>query len=94
MQLIVYLTFVRKSFQKKFGGDLTSLNDKIKGINKEEITKLISKIPDENDKLRKELTNKLNNLVADYNILVAYYNKKYYKQGFEDATNLIRICGK
>lgn len=72
--------------------DIITLKNKIKGIKKEEITKLINNISQENKEIKEKLTHSIDNLVADYNIMLAYYNKKYYKQGFEDALEIERKC--
>lgn len=77
-----------------FGKGLPELQQKIKGINREEITKIINNIPQGNAELKEKLTYTIDNLIADYNIMLAYYNKKYYKQGFEDAKNIMKICDK
>lgn len=65
-----------------------ALKDRLKNIDRKEIDELISTIPEEKADIKQELTNSIDNLIADYNIIVAYYNKKYYKQGYIDATNL------
>ena len=65
-----------------------ALKDRLKNIDRKEIDELISTSPEEKADIKQELTNSIDNLIADYNIIVAYYNKKYYKQGYIDATNL------
>lgn len=70
------------------------MKQKIKDINRKEITKIINNIPQENNELKEKLETCIDNLIADYNIMLAYYNKKYYKQGFEDATCIMKICEK
>ncbi len=72
--------------------DFDILKDKVKHIKKEEIDKLISAIPTQYNLIKKQLTSNIENLIMDYNITMAYYNKKYYKQGFKDATKLNNIC--
>jgi len=72
--------------------DMSILKNRVKDIKRNEISKLIESIPDENGKLKENLANSIENLVADYNVMLAYYNKKYYKQGFEDAAFLGREC--
>lgn len=72
----------------KYGDDITFLKNRLKNIDRKEINELISSIPKEKSNIKEKLTNSIDNLVADYNIIVAYYNKKYYKQGFIDATNI------
>ncbi len=69
--------------------DMSFLRNRIKGIKREEIENLICNVPHEN---KEKLFNKIDNLIADYNIMLAYYNKKYYKQGFEDALEIERKC--
>lgn len=77
-----------------FGNGLPELQQKIKDINRKEITEIINNIPQENNELKEKLETCIDNLIADYNIMLAYYNKKYYKQGFEDAKNIMKICDK
>lgn len=72
--------------------DMALLKNRVKGIKKEEITKLIADIPQENTDLKEKLIDRIDNMVADYNIMLAYYNKKYYKQGFEDALEIEIKC--
>lgn len=69
--------------------DMSYLKNRVKGIKREEIESLISNVPQEN---KEKLFSNIDNLIADYNIMLAYYNKKYYKQGFEDALEIERKC--
>lgn len=77
-----------------FQEDRNKLGNCLKEINKEAIKEIINKIPQDNKNLKIQLEEQIDNLIADYNIILAYYNKKYYKQGFNDAINLNIICSK
>ena len=74
---------------KEIQNDMFYLKNRVKGIKKEEIKDLITNISQDN---KERLLNSIDNLIADYNIILAYYNKKYYKQGFEDALEIERKC--
>lgn len=74
---------------KDIQADMCFLKNRIKGIKREEIESLISCVPQAN---KEKILSNIDNLVADYNIILAYYNKKYYKQGFEDALEIERKC--
>ena len=74
--------------------DLNILKNKVRDLNRKEINKIFETIPEENSNLKEQLINSVDNLVADYNVLMAYFNKKYYKQGFEDANYLRKECNK
>lgn len=69
--------------------DMSFLKNRVKGIKREEIESLISDVPQGN---KEKILSNIDNLIADYNIMLAYYNKKYYKQGFEDALEIERKC--
>lgn len=72
--------------------DSSKINNGIKGIKIEDIKATIEEIPQESKNLKTKIEEQIDNLVADYNIRLAYYNKKYYKQGFNDAIKLNLIC--
>lgn len=72
--------------------DIIALKNKVKGVKQKEIIKLISNLSQDNINLKEKLIESIDNLVEDYNIMLAYYNKKYYKQGFEDALEIERKC--
>ena len=74
---------------KDIQNDMSYLKNRVKGIKREQIESLISGVPQEN---KEKILSNIDNLVADYNIMLAYYNKKYYKQGFEDALEIGRRC--
>lgn len=72
--------------------DMYILGNRLKDIERKEIDRLISNISRENANLKQQLRNSIDDIVANYNIMLAYYNKKYYKQGFEDAIYLESKC--
>lgn len=72
--------------------DIKCLKDKLKDVRQENIVANIEKLPDEDKELKKELLLQLDDLIANYNIKIAYYNKKYYKQGFQDAIRIQNSC--
>ena len=74
--------------------DLNTLKNRVRDIKRKKINRLVATIPEESSDLKEQLINSIDNLVADYNVLLAYYNKKYYKQGFEDANYLSRKCNR
>lgn len=83
-----FFSFREEKFMEEITNDIDKLqkieNNRI-NINREEINELICNIPEENKLLKEEIIKKIDNLVIDYNIAIAYYNKKYYRQGFCDA---------
>ena len=85
-------SYREEEFLEEIDNDMKSLKDRLKCIDKKEIKDIISSIPKENVELKEKLENGIDNLIADYNILVAYYNKKFYKQGFNDAVMLNCKC--
>ncbi len=64
----------------------------LKNVKQEDIIKLIENLPDEYNEIKKDVLNKIDELIANYNIKISYYNKKYYKQGFKDAIDLFNTC--
>lgn len=72
--------------------DRVSLRNLLKQINQKELNNTINTLPDEYETIKKDLYQKIENLIGDYEIKMAYYNKKYYKQGFSDAIMLNNSC--
>lgn len=72
--------------------DRASLRNVLKQINQKELKNIINTLPDEYETVKKDLYEKIDNLVGDYEIKMAYYNKKYYKQGFSDAIMINNKC--
>lgn len=87
-----FFHYREEKFIDEIEKDMNLLSSKLKDIKREEIIGLVNNIPEENDVLKERLINSIDNLVADYNIAMAYYNKKYYKQGFLDASQVIKIA--
>lgn len=87
-----FFSYREEEFLDEIDNDIKVLKERLKDIDKKEIKNIISSIPEENAELKEKLGDSIDNLVADYNILVAYYNKKFYKQGFNDAVMLNCKC--
>ena len=87
-----FFSYREEEFLEEIDEDKSSLKNRLKDIDKKEIKNIIKDIPENNTELKKKLENSIDNLVADYNILIAYYNKKFYKQGFNDAIMLNYKC--
>lgn len=87
-----FFSYREEEFLEEIDNDIKLLKDRLKGIDKEEIKHMIGNIPEENVEIKEKLENGIDNLIEDYNILVAYYNKKFYKQGFNDAIMLNCKC--
>lgn len=60
----------------------------LKNVKRKDCIGLVSQLPEEYSKIKQELVNEIEDMVTNYEIQIAYYNKKYYKQGFLDATKL------
>lgn len=89
-----FFSYREEEFLEEIDNDIRSLKNRLKCIDKKEIKNIISSIPEESIELKEKLESSIDNLTADYNILVAYYNKKFYKQGFSDAVMLNCKCNK
>ena len=72
--------------------DRAYLKSRLKQIRRQGINDTIDQLPEEYVTLKNELYQKIEELVGDYEIKMAYYNKKYYKQGFHDAVMLNCKC--
>lgn len=72
--------------------DRVCLKNRLKQINRQGLNDAINTLPDEYKTIKKDLYQKIDELVSDYEIKMAYYNKKYYKQGFNDAIMLNCEC--
>ena len=75
-------------FLEEMSTDMEILKPVLKQENKKKIQQNIDEIPNEYKELKTELKNNINDLISNYEIKMAYYHKKYYKQGFEDAIML------
>lgn len=74
--------------------DTKCLKDMLKNIKQEDIVNKIETLPKEYSDIKNEILHALDDLIGNYNIKIAYYNKKYYKQGFKDAIDLCNTCKK
>ncbi len=83
-----FFNYTEEKFIDEIESDKVKLKNSLRNIERENITKLINQLSNENADIRDKLINSIDNLIADYNIKMAYYNKKYYKQGFIDASNI------
>ncbi len=78
----------------EMGKDRENLKHLLKQINISQIDDIIDGLPKEYNYIKNELYQKIENLIGDYEIKMAYYNKKYYKQGFYDAIMINNKCKK
>lgn len=78
-------------FEKKANADRKELADKLNNVTIEEIEQILQENVKEQYK-KQEIINKLDELVENYEIKIAYYMEKRYKQGFIDAIHLIKEC--
>jgi len=83
-----FFRFREEKFMEEITLDMESIekleNNKI-NVNKRKINELVNQIPEENKLLKEEILNRVDDLIADYNVAIACNNKKFYKQGFQDA---------
>ena len=75
-------------FLEEMGEDIDILKPILKQENKRELQQNINEIPNEYEELKTKLKNNIDDLISNYEIKMAYYHKKYYKQGFKDAVML------
>ncbi len=73
--------------------DRNALKTVLKQENRKRIQDNIDEIPKEYRQLKENLTKNIEDLISNYEIKMAYYDKKYYKQGFQDAI-MIQCCCK
>lgn len=64
----------------------------LKKIGSKQVRNTIEQIPEEYQDIKEKLKEELEDITINYDIKLAYYNKKYYKQGFEDAIYLNKEC--
>lgn len=81
----------QNDFEKRANMDRKELAEKLNHITIEEVEAVIQKNIEEQFQ-KKELMEKLDKLVENYEIKMAYYMEKGYKQGFKDGVNLIKQC--
>ncbi len=75
-------------FLEEMGEDIDILRPVLKQENKKQLQESINEIPNEYEDLKTKLKNGVDDLISNYEIKMAYYHKKYYKQGFKDAVML------
>ncbi len=75
-------------FLEEMSTDIEFLKPVLKQENRKKIQENIDEIPNEYEDLKTRLKNNIDDLISNYEIKMAYYHKKYYKQGFEDAIML------
>lgn len=81
----------QEDFEKEASVDRKKLLDKLNNITQEELEKIIEE-KWQDDEIRKKFLKDLDGLVENYEIKMAYYMEKMYKQGFKDAINLWKMC--
>lgn len=64
----------------------------LKKIGTKQVRQTIEQLPEEYQDIKTKLKEELEDITINYDIKLAYYNKKYYKQGFEDAIYLNKEC--
>ena len=79
--------------QETLGRVTKELQEKLKVISVEEVQEALEKVIKDSEK-RKGIKDKLNELIENYEIKMAYFIEEGYKQGFKDAFNLIMECRK
>lgn len=75
-------------FLEEMAEDISVLSPILKRENKRKLQENIDEIPNEYEELKTKLKNDVEDLISNYEIKMAYYHKKYYKQGFKDAVML------
>lgn len=78
-------------FEQKADIDRKELANKLNHITMEEIEQILQQDIEEQYK-KQEILNKLDKLIENYEIKMAYYMEKRYKQGFKDAMHLLKQC--
>ncbi|MBO5478315.1 MAG: hypothetical protein J6A04_01110 [Clostridia bacterium] len=73
--------------------DIKVLEKTLKDITTQQLQNTIQDLPEECKEIKEKLSEQLDDLVINYQIKMAYYDKKYYKQGFNDAI-MINCCCK
>ena len=81
----------QQDFERRANMDRQILADKLNNITIEEVEGVIKENIEEQYK-KQELMEKLDKLVENYEIKMAYYMEKGYKQGFKDGVNLLKQC--
>ena len=86
----IYLTR-QEELESESHQDREILKQKLNNIKIEEIEEIIKNNSNENS-TTKEIINKIEMLIENYELQIDYYNEKNYKQGFKDAICLYTQC--
>lgn len=78
-------------FEQKANLDRKELMNKLNHITMEDMEIAIQENVKEQEK-KQEMLKKLDELIENYEIKIAYYMEKGYKQGFKDGINLLKQC--
>lgn len=78
-------------FEKRANIERKELASKLNEVTLEEMEKITIETIKEQEK-RQEVLEKLDQLVENYEIKMAYYMEERYKQGFKDGVNLMKEC--
>ena len=78
-------------FELEANIDRKKLAERLNNVTMEEIEEILQQNIKEQYK-KQEVFNKLDKLVENYEIKMAYYMEKRYKQGFKDAIELLKEC--
>ena len=78
-------------FEKESNEDRKKLLERLNSVTQEEIEKIIGEEMTQKEESKKVIEN-LDKLIENYEIKMAYYMEKRYKQGFKDAMNLYIKC--
>ena len=81
-----------EDLRKKSQEDTRCLQTILKDVKVKEMKEQIRQLPKEYETIKENLIQKLEDFTLNNQIKMAYYNKKYYKQGFEDAVQIERNC--
>lgn len=81
----------QEDFEKRANITRKELAEKLNNITIEEVENMIQESIEEQHK-KQELMEKLDKLVENYEIKMAYYMEQGYKQGFKDGINLLKQC--
>ena len=82
-------TIRQYDFEEEIKKCKQQLKNKLNSVTMEEVQNTIKTGIQEN---QKEILKKLEQLIENYEIKMAYYMEQRYKQGFKDAINLMRRC--
>ena len=81
----------QNDFEELSSMEREEIKEKINYITIEEIQEIIEKNITEQSTIE-DLLEKLDNLIENYEIKMAFYMEKRYKQGFQDAIRLLHQC--